>query len=176
MVDCIETAPSGRSKCRACRQPIAKGADRFGESAPNPYGEGETHFWYHLHCAALRLPDKLQALLADESQARGDRELLLAMARNAAAHALLPKVIRADRAPTARARCQTCRQVIDKGELRIVLERMQEGISSAAGFMHVNCATAEVGAPALLERLSYCQPALPEDDQAQLRGKIESTV
>ena len=35
----IEPAPSGRASCRGCKEPIAKGALRFGEETPNPYSE-----------------------------------------------------------------------------------------------------------------------------------------
>lgn len=36
----FEHAPSGRAKCRGCDAVIAKGALRFGERLPNPYGDG----------------------------------------------------------------------------------------------------------------------------------------
>jgi len=45
-------APTGRSKCRGCGEPIAKGEVRFGESLPNPYAEGEITHWFHPLCAA----------------------------------------------------------------------------------------------------------------------------
>lgn len=176
MDDCIAAAPSGRSKCRACRGAIAKAELRFGESTANPYGEGDTHFWYHLHCAALRLPSKLSAALTAHETEVPAREQLLEVARAASSNELLPKVVRADHAPTARARCQKCRQMIDKGSWRIVLERMDEGISSAAGFMHVECASREVTPALLLLRLSQCQPPLTDEEHQQLRAKIEASV
>ncbi|HTM46424.1 MAG TPA: hypothetical protein VL137_15795, partial [Polyangiaceae bacterium] len=123
MADIIEPAPSARAKCRACRQPIAKAELRFGEQVPNPYGEGDTHFWYHVRCAALRLPEKLEALL-NSGVTVDDADQLLKIAQLAQQNPLLPKVMRVDRAPTARARCQRCRKAIDKGMLRVVLERM----------------------------------------------------
>jgi len=170
MADSIEASPSGRAKCRACRQAITKDELRFGELVANPYGEGDTHFWYHLRCAAMRLPHKLEPTLkatSDVSLALSER--LLTMAQNAQRHPRLANVMRADRAPTARARCQACRSAIEKGSWRIVLERMDEGISSSAGFMHVACATQEIGEANLLERLSYCEPALSSDDEQDLR-------
>jgi hypothetical protein len=176
MDDCIAAAPSGRSKCRACRGAIAKAELRFGESTANPYGEGDTHFWYHLHCAALRLPSKLSAVLTAYESEVPAREHLLEVARIGSSNELLPRVVRADHAPTARARCQKCRQMIDKGSWRIVLERMDEGISSAAGFMHVECASREVTPELLLLRLSQCQPPLPDGERDQLREKIEASV
>jgi hypothetical protein len=50
----IAPAPSGRAACRACKEKIAKGELRFGESVPNVFSDsGEPSFrWYHLRCAA----------------------------------------------------------------------------------------------------------------------------
>ena len=52
MAETIETAKTGRAKCRACRQPIEKGALRFGEEQPSAFAEGLQMAWYHLACAA----------------------------------------------------------------------------------------------------------------------------
>ena len=54
MDDVIETASSGRSKCRGCQQKIQKGELRYGEAVPNPFGSGEALHWYHLSCGAER--------------------------------------------------------------------------------------------------------------------------
>jgi hypothetical protein len=176
MADSIELAPSGRAKCRACRQPVAKGELRFGEVVPNPYGEGEAHFWYHLRCAALRLPDKLlEALKGTTEVPPSSNAQLEAMARNAQLHPRLIKVVRADKAPTGRARCQGCREAIEKGAWRIVLERMDEGISSGGGFMHAACAAKEIGEGPLLERLSFCEPLLSESERHELSTQLNVT-
>jgi hypothetical protein len=176
VTDSIERAPSGRAKCRACRQPVAKDELRFGEVVPNPYGEGEAHFWYHLRCAALRLPDKLlEALKATTEVSAAQSEQLAAMARNAQQHPRLTNVVRADKAPTGRARCQGCRDAIEKGAWRVVLERMDEGISSGGGFMHIACAAKEMDEAPLLERLSYCEPTLSDGEQQELRRQLAVT-
>ena len=52
----IETASSGRAKCRGCGEKIAAGELRFGERLPNPFAEGETTHWFHLECAAFKRP------------------------------------------------------------------------------------------------------------------------
>ncbi|HEX2880790.1 MAG TPA: hypothetical protein VHO25_14765 [Polyangiaceae bacterium] len=174
MTDSIERAPSGRAKCRACRQPVAKDELRFGEVVPNPYGEGEAHFWYHLRCAALRLPEKFNEALKASSDVPGETsELLSKVAANAQRHARLVNVMRADRAPTGRARCQSCREGIDKGAWRIVLERMDEGISSSAGFLHVRCAAQEMGQAELFERLQYCEPPLTAEERSDLVAQTQ---
>ena len=55
MAETIETAKTGRSKCRACRETIEKGALRFGEEQPSAFAEGLQMVWYHLACAARRM-------------------------------------------------------------------------------------------------------------------------
>lgn len=174
MTDSIERAPSGRAKCRACRESIAKDDLRFGEVVPNPYGEGDAHFWYHLRCAAMRLPEKLSAALKGATDVPSELSIHLeAIAANAQKHERLVNVMRADHAPTARARCQSCREAIEKGAWRIVLERMDEGISSGAGFMHVRCAAQQMSEAALLERLQYCEPPLLAGDLDQIAAQAK---
>ena len=62
-------APTGRSKCRGCGEPIAKGEVRFGESLPNPYAEGEMTHWFHPLCAAYKRPEALLEALAGQADA-----------------------------------------------------------------------------------------------------------
>jgi hypothetical protein len=121
----------------------------------------------------MRLPQKLSEALKASTDVPGETvDRLLAMATNAEQHPRLVNVVRADRAPTGRARCQGCREAIEKGAWRIVLERMDEGISSGGGFMHPACAAKEISADALLERLSYCEPPLTDDEREQLRSQL----
>jgi hypothetical protein len=117
----------------------------------------------------LRLPGKLSEALKASSDVPGETsEVLSKIAANAQRHTRLVNVMRADRAPTGRARCQSCREVIDKGAWRIVLERLDEGISSSAGFLHVRCAVQEIGQTDLFERLQYCEPPLTPEEHADL--------
>ena len=47
---CVETAGTGRSSCKRCKEKIDKGALRFGSSM-----QGAMHgswFWHHLQCAS----------------------------------------------------------------------------------------------------------------------------
>ena len=48
----IEGARSSRSKCKACRRKIDKGALRIGILIEGPYGTG--YMWHHIKCAARR--------------------------------------------------------------------------------------------------------------------------
>src|SRR6185369_2273099 len=110
MTSVIERATSGRAKCRACGQAIAKGEERFGEALPNAYGEGESLFWFHLRCAACSRPESLLAVL-DQGQAASEGvPALIALAREGTAQPRLSRLLRAERASSGRARCRHCRE------------------------------------------------------------------
>ncbi|HXK19206.1 MAG TPA: PARP-type zinc finger-containing protein, partial [Polyangiaceae bacterium] len=76
MPDSIQAAPSGRAKCRGCGNAIAKGELRFGETGPNAFGEGEATSWFHLACAALMRPEKLEPVLSSFSEELPERDWL----------------------------------------------------------------------------------------------------
>jgi hypothetical protein len=157
MSDTIEAASTGRASCRYCREKIEKGALRFGERVPSQYGEGEQTQWYHLTCAAERLPAKLGAALAEFSGDVPDRETIEAAVENGKENEKLALVQRIDQAPTARAKCQQCHEAIDKGELRVGVDRDQEGMMPTTSYLHLRCAAAylgEAGLKAKLERLA----------------------
>lgn len=104
----IERAPTGRAKCRGCDGKIAAGDLRFGEQLPNPYADGEnvlmTH-WFHLPCAAFRRPEALlEGLAAAPDLDVPDRASLEHEATLGVTHRRLPRVSKAERAPTGRAR------------------------------------------------------------------------
>jgi hypothetical protein len=76
----VGIAPSARAACRACKEKIAKGELRFGESVANTFSSsGEpTHRWYHLRCAAEKKPALLGPALAAYAGEVPDREALVA--------------------------------------------------------------------------------------------------
>src|SRR4051812_3636082 len=118
MSSVIERATTGRAKCRACGQAIAKGQERFGEALPNSYGEGEALFWFHLRCAACSRPESLEPVL-DQSQALPEeREALAALVRDGIAEPRLCRIAKAERASSGRARCRHCRELIEQGAFR----------------------------------------------------------
>src|SRR3954462_9953190 len=63
MANVIEEAKSGRASCRTCKKAIGKGELRFGEEAPNAFGDTPSLRWHHLKCAAEKLPAELKAAL-----------------------------------------------------------------------------------------------------------------
>lgn len=174
MSDVIEPAASGRAKCRRCREKIDKGALRFGERVPNAFGEGEATLWYHLTCAAEKRPEKLAAALRERPDALelGELERVIA---DGVENPKLSAVQRAEHAPTGRARCQHCREKIDKDALRVAYERDEEPMGMASvSYVHAACAVAHFGRAGLLAKLYRTSPVLDDADRDALRRAIET--
>ena len=148
MGDVIEVSPSGRAKCKGCSQAIPKGEVRFGETYESAFSGGEALRYWHLVCAAGKIPGKLRAQLATTDVAIPNRaEVDAALSgkgpkpkAGGGAKAELPF---ADLAPTGRAKCIVCDEVLPKGELRVAVEREAEtpmGPRMTAGYLHPACA------------------------------------
>ncbi|HET7542667.1 MAG TPA: hypothetical protein VFK05_22505 [Polyangiaceae bacterium] len=154
MASVIERAASGRAKCRACGQPIAKGEERFGEALPNAYAEGESLFWFHLRCAACSRPEPLLAVLEQGQAAPAGASALMALAREGVAQPRLSRILRAERASSGRARCRHCRELIEQGDWRLALQMFEEGRFNSIGTIHAGCAVHYFGAEPSLDRLT----------------------
>lgn len=154
MTSVIERASSGRAKCRACGQAIAKGEERFGEALPNAYGEGESLFWFHLRCAACARPEQLLSVL-ERGEARLDgASELIALAREGVLQPRLSRILRAERASSGRARCRHCRELIEQDSLRLALQMFEEGRFNSIGTIHARCAVHYFGVEPAIERLT----------------------
>ncbi len=131
----IERASSGRAKCRACSQAIAKGEERFGEALPNAYGEGESLFWFHLRCAACCRPESLLTAL-DQGQgpaAPAEAEELRALARGRRGAAAFEQNF-AGGAGFVGSRALPVLSGIDRaGAWRLALQMFEEGRSIRSG-------------------------------------------
>src|SRR5215467_13035597 len=114
-------AASGRSTCRACTRPIARGELRFRERLPNPFGGGEMTLWFHPLCAAFRRPEAFLQTLGRTSGQVADREALESAARGSLAHRRIPRIDGAERSPSAQAKCRSCRETIARGSWRVRL-------------------------------------------------------
>ena len=144
MANVIEEAKSGRANCRTCKKAIAKGELRFGEEAPNAFGDTPSIRWHHLKCAAEKLPAELKAALDQHSGTVDDRaELDKIMADSFAKGRAKPGGFPyADKAPTGRARCMQCEEPIAKDSLRVAVEReIDTGamVTRGAGYLHPKC-------------------------------------
>ncbi|HKO53753.1 MAG TPA: hypothetical protein VJV79_38855 [Polyangiaceae bacterium] len=167
----IERASSGRAKCRACGQGIAKGEERFGEALPNAYGEGESLFWFHLRCAACCRPESLLAVL-EQGQAPAGSVELAALAHGGVVQPRLSRILRAERASSGRARCRHCRELIEQGAWRIALQIFEEGRFNSSGTIHASCAVHYFGAEPSIERLTLPSNQLNPDELSEVVANI----
>ena len=173
MAETIEVAKTGRARCRVCRQPIEKGALRFGEEQPSAFAEGMQWAWYHLTCAAGKKPVPLRsALAAFEGEVPDRAELDKVLAQSDQSPSVFPY---AEHAPTGRSKCQRCRQPIEKGVLRIAIEREVEvgGMGRpGAAYLHPSCAVAELEQPDLQQAVRANSRGLSDEDHAQLEREM----
>jgi hypothetical protein len=169
----IEPASSGRAKCRGCNQPIAKGDLRFGERQPNAFGDGEMTLWFHLRCAAYERPEPfLEAIGAPDTPAAALE--LAPAARFGIEHRRVPRIHGAERAATGRARCRSCRELIEKNDWRIALVFFEEFRFNPGGFVHAGCATAYFETIDIVDRIRHFTPGLSDGDVADLEGALRT--
>ena len=163
----IEIATSARAKCRGCEQGIAKDELRFGERQPNAFGEGEMTLWFHLPCAAYKRPVPFLEVAAASGEPAA--AALIPAAEFGAAHRRVPRVNGAERAPTGRARCRSCRELIEKDAWRISLTFFEEFRFAASGFVHAACAAQYFETIDVVDRIEHFSPALDAAALDELR-------
>jgi hypothetical protein len=170
----IETAPSGRAKCRGCGGKIAAGDQRFGERLPNPFDDkgGEMTHWFHVVCAAFRRPDPFLEALATTTETIAERETLEREAGLGVAHRRLPRVSTAERDPSGRAACRACREPIEKGSWRIALVYYEDGRFTPSGYVHLRCAASHLETTEIMPRVKRFSPALSEAELGEIASQI----
>lgn len=175
----IEHAASGRAKCRGCGAKIAKDELRFGEREPNAFGEGDMTLWFHPVCAAYKRPEPFLALLeAVDTEEMSADELNVAHGLKPAAefgieHRRVPRLDKVDRAPTGRARCRHCRELIEKESWRIGLVFFEEYRFEPSGFIHTGCARDYFGTTDVMERVRHFNPALDTGELAEIEAALQ---
>lgn len=171
----FERAATGRSKCRGCGRPIAKGDLRFGERLPNLYGDGEMTHWHHPRCAAYRRPAALAEALAELDYPDDDRDTLQRMAAHSGAHPRLQRLGAAEQASSGRARCRHCRELIEQGTWRLPLIFFEEGAYNTSGFIHADCARGYCGTDAVEEAILCFATGLSADEVTDMVEPGRST-
>lgn len=166
----IEPASSGRAKCRGCNRPIAKGELRFGERQPNAFGEGEMTLWFHLTCAAYARPEPFLEVAAGA----GADASLTAAAQFGVDHRRVPRIHGAERAPTGRARCRSCKELIAKDEWRIALVFFEEFRFEPGGFVHAGCAQPYFETIDIVDRILHFSPDLDPGSVAELQQALRA--
>ncbi len=168
MPDTITPAPTSRSKCRGCERTIEKGSLRFGEADVNPFGEGETQRWFHLECGALRRPERFGPAL-EATPDVPEREALAKIVQSGLDHPRLVRIAGGERAPSGRAHCRHCRELIEKGALRVALEIWEDGRFSPAGSIHARCAPSYFETrDDVMDRVRRATPDLSEADAREM--------
>jgi hypothetical protein len=143
MANHIEEAKSGRASCRTCKKTIAKGELRLGVEVANQFSDSTVQ-WHHLACAASKLPAELKEALAGYPGDVPDREALdkaidETIKKGTGKPGGFPYI---DHAPTGRAKCMQCEEAIEKGSLRVAVEReIDTGamVTRSAGYLHPKC-------------------------------------
>lgn len=181
LTDILQIAPTGRARCRACATKLEKGALRFGEALPSAYGEGDaaTYYWFHPRCAAQRRPEKFVPLAKDPARAAGltDAEALAAEGEMGLLHPRIPRIAGAEMAPSGRARCRHCKELIAQGLWRIRLSNFAaSGFFEPLGFIHAQCARDYFGVAAIADRLARAAPDLDAELLAQVMAAIETAA
>ena len=123
----IEGARSGRSRCKSCRQLIELGGLRIGVLVEGPYGVG--HMWHHLRCAARRFFPKVEEAYGLEAwqYAKVPPEDVPPLKEEAEKKKKDKKELPyAELAPSGRAKCKHCDELIEKGSPRVVIGRAVE--------------------------------------------------
>jgi poly(ADP-ribose) polymerase-like protein len=165
----LESASSGRAKCRGCGQTIQRGELRFGERLANPFAEGEMTLWFHPACAAYKRPEPLLEAFGVTPENVPDREKLESAARRSLAHRRVPRIDGAERAPSGQARCRHCREPIERGTWRIRLVHYDEGRFSPGGYVHLGCRKAYFETDDILNQVLHFSPALSEPEREALQ-------
>lgn len=180
MAHVIEHAASGRAKCRACNRKIDKDELRFGENRPNAFGDGEMTLWFHVTCAAYKRPEPFLEMLAGvEPEGISRDEVAVAQALKPAAefgveHRRVPRIDTVDRAPTGRARCRSCRELIEKDGWRIGLVFFEEYRFQPSGYVHLGCAREYFGTTGLRERIAWFNPERTDAELAEIEAGLAS--
>ncbi len=173
MAHVIEPASTGRAKCRGCGGKIAASELRFGERLPSPFAEGDTTQWFHLDCGAFKRPEPFLEALAAREEPLDGRERLEAEAQLGVAHPQLARVDGAERSPSPRARCRSCREAIAKDAWRIRLVYYDEGRFMPSGSIHPRCSRRFFGTIEVLPRLRRFSPGLSDEDLKEIEGELQ---
>jgi hypothetical protein len=136
--------------------------------------------WFHLPCAAYKRPEPFLELLGSvKAEEVATDELSIAHALKPAAefgvaHRRLPRLDKADRAPTSRARCRNCREAIAKDSWRIGLVFFEEYRFQPSGFIHAACAEEYFGATEVLDRIVHFNPILSPEDLESIGAALQA--
>ena len=171
----IEVAKSGRASCRKCKGKIEKDTLRFGVESDMQYGDEPSYRWYHLKCGASVEPGQLEKLLKTyegEIPDRAEIEKAIADGKKKKKPSTFPY---AEVAPSGRSKCMQCEETIEKGQLRVAVEREVDTgtfVTKGAGYLHVGCAIEHTGDEGLPQKVLENSDQLDEEQRAALEASF----
>ena len=168
----IEPDSSGRSKCRGCKQNIAKGSLRFDEQLPIPIADDDVSLWFRLPRAAFRRP---QALLKTVSIApledRHCHDHLSEISHIGTEVPRLQRIAETELSPTGRAHCTYSKEPIPTDSWRIQQEHFGESAFTPSGNIHLGCVNPFFPKnETVLVRIQYFAPSLTEAQLPDITG------
>jgi hypothetical protein len=131
-------------------------------------------YWFHLGCAAAMRPEKFLPALEGTAEAVPERDALRRQAEGGITYPRLPRLLRAERAPSGRAHCRLCRELIEKGEWRLALHLFEDGRFAPIGSLHLSCAEAYLGTADLVERLALATPPLSTAELEEVQQGLKT--
>jgi poly [ADP-ribose] polymerase len=168
----IEVSKSSRASCRKCKEKIEKDTLRFGVESDMQYGDEPSYRWYHLECGAAVEPAQLEKLLKTYSGEIPNREEI-EKAIAAGKKKKKPEFPYAEVAPSGRSKCMQCSETIEKGQLRVAVEREVDTgtfVTKGAGYLHVGCAVEHTGDEELPQKVLANSHQLEEEQRAELEA------
>lgn len=179
----IEGARSSRSRCRTCKRKIDKGLLRLGVLLEGPYGTG--YVWHHLACAAKRRFEQVEEAYGLEAWEEKPADLppldeLRQLQEKAAEQRKKRKEIPVvEVAPSGRARCKHCEELIEKGNLRVVLARGVEfygQVRAAPINVHPECVVQELGQEDCMTEIEGFEELLRANSHELEPGRVEEAL
>lgn len=144
---------------------------------PNLFGEGEATLWFHPACAAYKRPQSFLELLGLGPECNvPERSALEHAAREGVTHRRLPRIDGAERAPSGRASCRSCREPIVRGSWRIRLVFFEDGRFVPGGYVHLTCRVPYFGIDDLLDRLLHFSRELSIDEREELSRALPGSA
>ena len=178
----IEAARSSRSRCRTCRRKIEKDKLRIGVLLEGPYGTG--YLWHHLNCAAKRRADDVEAAYEQKAWDEGlevppleELQKLREKAEKAKAERKEPPYT--ERAPSGRAKCKHCEELIEKESFRVVLAREVRFGNQIRGNpinVHPKCVAGELRAEDCMTEIDGFADALRQNSTGVAEGDMEQVL
>ena len=171
----IELSKSSRASCRKCKKKIEKDTLRFGVESDMQYGEEPSYRWYHLECGATVEPSSLEKLLKTYSGEIPNREEI-DKAIATGKKSKKPDFPYAEVAPSGRSKCMQCEENIEKGQLRVAVEREVDTgtfVTKGAGYLHVGCAIEHTGDEDLPAKVLENSHQLEPEQRSELEAGFQ---